>query len=114
MNGSDTETTIVNAPSDCYFNKGIKSMSNIDLGMHTIPPRIITKDASYSFIWIDDHLSNFKKQEKSHDEFQRKKSLSKRGCCNLFTILFIILMILFLFLYPFITFFYNSSTPTSS
>lgn len=85
------------------------SMSNIDLEMHRIPPRIITKDASYSFIWINDHCQNL---SMSHDNKKISK-VSKRGFCNLITIFVIISIILFLFLYPFIVFyiipFYNNT-----
>jgi hypothetical protein len=81
----------------------MNSMSNIGLEMH---PRIIAKDASCSFIWIDDHykdLSNVKEPLilKRHHQF------SSRGFCNLFTIFFIISIILFLFIYPFITMFFK-------
>ncbi|KAI8379919.1 hypothetical protein EDC96DRAFT_492308, partial [Choanephora cucurbitarum] len=86
------------------------SMSTLSLD---VQPQIITKDASYSFIWIDDHyksISNLDQlgQEKS---LSKKKSsqtkLSARGLCNLFTICFILAIILLLFLYPFITMFLN-------
>lgn len=114
---SDTDITLVEPPkihnmhssSDTNLSAATRqasSMSNIDLGMHTIPPRIITKDASYSFIWIDDHYKNLSKLETiSHDRNKISSKVSKRGFCNLFTIIFIISIILFLFLYPFITFY---------
>lgn len=102
------------------------SMSNIGLLVHEkIPPRILTKDASYSFIWIDDHFSDdhFSDEQgnklsctatSSHDLLLKEEKKSKlllfrpttRGFCNLFTIVFIILIILFLFLYPFITLYF--------
>lgn len=114
---SNTETTIsVAAPPVVMHDNKIRSMSNIDLGMHTIPPRIITKDASYSFIWIDDHYKDLSKLSEEQHLKQEKiwTKVSKRGCCNLFTILFIISIILFLFLYPFITFYFLPSTTSTT
>lgn len=111
---SDTEITVIGDtdykqhemimhPEQVYIHQ---EMSKSSIDMH---PRIITKDASYSFIWIDDHiktLSNYNTLlEDKHKG--KKKELSKRGFCNLFTIFFIFSIILFLFIYPFITVFYK-------
>ncbi|KAI8367104.1 hypothetical protein BD560DRAFT_400119 [Blakeslea trispora] len=85
------------------------SMSTLSLD---VQPQIITKEASYSFIWIDDHyksISNLDQlgQEKSLSKKASQTSFSARGLCNVFTICFILAIILLLFLYPFITMFLN-------
>lgn len=79
-------------------------MSNYSLEMH---PRIITKDASYSFIWIDDQYKNIETSDTAAAATAKRHFFHARGFCNLFTILFIIAIILFLFIYPFATFFFK-------
>jgi hypothetical protein len=119
IKNSDTEITMVELeakeqgimqPEPVYLQQQQQSdewaatrqrttMSNVGLAIH---PRIITKDASCSFIWIDDHYSDLNLKEPDR---LKMRQFSSRGFCNLFTILFIISIILFLFIYPFITMF---------
>lgn len=103
---SDTEKTVIVHPEQVYIHDDMSKTAGDSLIMH---PRIITKDASYSFIWIDDHIKTLSNYNNLLEEenCSKKKELSKRGFCNLFTIFFIFSIILFLFVYPFITVFYN-------
>ncbi|OAD02893.1 hypothetical protein MUCCIDRAFT_109740 [Mucor lusitanicus CBS 277.49] len=111
---SDTEITVIGGqatseqeektqmPEAVYMHKS----SDFILEMH---PRIITKDASYSFIWIDDQYKNIETSDTAAAAAASGKRhfFHTRGFCNLFTILFIIAIILFLFIYPFATFFFK-------
>ncbi|EPB84712.1 hypothetical protein HMPREF1544_08511 [Mucor circinelloides 1006PhL] len=108
---SDTEITVIGqamaeeqektqVPEPVYMHKS----SDFILEMH---PRIITKDASYSFIWIDDQYKNIETSDTAAAATAKRHFFHARGFCNLFTILFIIAIILFLFIYPFATFFFK-------
>ncbi|CEP13958.1 hypothetical protein [Parasitella parasitica] len=125
---SDTEITVIGeeaketpVPEPVYMHKSpdfmynksaatistrqLGCMSNYSLEMH---PRIMTKDASYSFIWIDDQYQNIETLPPvDMTATTKKRYFHTRGFCNLFTILFIIAIILFLFIYPFATFFFK-------
>ncbi|KAF1797516.1 hypothetical protein FB192DRAFT_1400261 [Mucor lusitanicus] len=108
------EAVYMHKSSDFMYNKSAATistrqlgcMSNYSLEMH---PRIITKDASYSFIWIDDQYKNIETSDTAAAAAASGKRhfFHTRGFCNLFTILFIIAIILFLFIYPFATFFFK-------
>ncbi|CAO3629708.1 unnamed protein product [Mucor fragilis] len=108
---SDTEITVIggqamaeeqeqktHVPEPVYMH----TSSDFILEMH---PRIIAKDASYSFIWIDDQYKNIETSDTAATA--KRHFFHMRGFCNLFTILFIIAIILFLFVYPFATFFFK-------
>lgn len=104
------EPVYMHTSSDFMYNKSAATistrqlgcMSNYSLEMH---PRIIAKDASYSFIWIDDQYKNIETSDTAATA--KRHFFHMRGFCNLFTILFIIAIILFLFVYPFATFFFK-------
>ncbi|KAG2196123.1 hypothetical protein INT46_005320 [Mucor plumbeus] len=107
----EPEPVYTHKSSDFMYNKSAATissrqlgcMSNYNLEMH---PRIITKDASYSFIWIDDQYKNIETLPPMETATTTKRHFfHTRGFCNLFTILFILAIILFLFIYPFATFF---------
>ncbi|GAN00777.1 hypothetical protein MAM1_0002c00201 [Mucor ambiguus] len=109
------EPVYMHKSSDFMYNKSAATistrqlgcMSNYSLEMH---PRIITKDASYSFIWIDDQYKNVETSDTAAAAAAasaKRYFFHTRGFCNLFTILFIIAIILFLFIYPFATFFFK-------
>ncbi|KAK4516752.1 uncharacterized protein ATC70_011730 [Mucor velutinosus] len=106
------EPVYMHKSSDFMYNKSAATistrqlgcMSNYSLEMH---PRIITKDASYSFIWLDEQYKNIETSDMAAAATAKRHFFHTRGFCNLFTILFIIAIILFLFIYPFATFFFK-------
>lgn len=107
------EPVYMHKSSDFLYNKSAATISTRQLGCMSdysleMHPRIITKDASYSFIWIDDQYKNIETLPPLETAATTKKHFfHTRGFCNLFTILFIIAIILFLFIYPFATFFFK-------
>ncbi|KAI8984008.1 hypothetical protein BDF20DRAFT_999099 [Mycotypha africana] len=94
--------------SSTTFNQ-YQSMSNVsNLEMH---PRIQSKDANYFYIWIDDHYKDLSLSKPLIPPSKMTKRnftiFSKRGACNMITLLIVFSMILGLFVYPFFTYFYT-------
>ncbi|KAL9558842.1 hypothetical protein MBANPS3_000704 [Mucor bainieri] len=114
---SDTEITVIGGQEQQQQEEEEKTQVPEPVYMHTssdlileMHPRIITKDASYSFIWIDDQYKNVETSDTAvaaAAASAKRHFFHARGFCNLFTILFIIAIILFLFIYPFATFFFK-------
>ncbi|KAI8972785.1 hypothetical protein BDB01DRAFT_458497 [Pilobolus umbonatus] len=103
MYHTDSETTIysytvVDYPKQVYMQNTADnqlSMTNVSL---QIPPQM----RSDSIIWIDEEYNEINSLKiRDINDMKKRRIITKRGLCNIVTMVFIVSAILCLFIYPF-------------